>query len=156
MALGFKEKRVLQQEIQTCFDALDQKPDFKEKRSLQKRITDAFAKLEEKIEAIKNTLLDDLLAGKFIDQGPIQFIATLRRVLATINDNVAMIIEPVVAYVKKHKKEATGLRANEGMVNESANDNSFDGDAMSDEDVKRLLALLKNTPKGQSLTLNIR
>lgn len=156
MALGFKEKRVLQQEIQTCFDALEQKPDFKTKRSLQKRITDAFAKLEEKIEAIKSTLLDDLLAGKFIDQKPVKFIATLRRVLATIENKVELVIKPVIAYVKKHKAEAYGIGSNSEMVNESANDNSFDSDTMSDEDVKRLLALLKNTPKGQTLTLNIR
>lgn len=100
MALSFKEKRALQAEIQSCFVSLEANPDFKAKRSLQKRLADAFAKLEEKAVNTVKTLYERLVAGDFLREGPAKFLAILKKVLVEVENQVSLLHEPVIAYLK--------------------------------------------------------
>lgn len=155
MALSFKEKRALQQEIQSCFNDLESGPDFKTKRALQKRITEAFAKLEEKVEPVKSKLLDDLLAGKFLKATPPKFILTVRKVLSEIGDDVSVIMNAVIDYVHANLSIAYGIKGEE-IVAESASPVSFVRDSMNQKELARLMELIAGTPRGQQITLVVR
>lgn len=109
MALSFKEKRTLQQEIQIGFAELDKKPDFKTKRALQKRLADAFARLEGKIIGTTQSLLDQLLAGNFLKEKPLKFLNIIKNVLEELNGNIQPVREPVIAYLKAHHNAQEGV-----------------------------------------------
>lgn len=109
MALSFKEKRALQQEIQIGFAELDKKPDFKTKRALQKRLADAFARLEGKIIGTTQSLLDQLLAGNFLKEKPLKFLNIIKNILEELNGNIQPVREPVIAYLKAHHNAQEGV-----------------------------------------------
>jgi len=104
MALSFKEKRALQQEIQVCFSSLENNPGFKEKRNLQKQLAEAFGKLEGKAVKLSQSLYEQLVAGKFLQESPLKFLAILKQVITEIGDNAKMLHEPVIAYFSAHNK----------------------------------------------------
>lgn len=142
MGLSFQEKRALQKEISDCAASLETASDFRAKRTLQKRLADAFAKLEGKAAKIAQTLLDQLLAGKFLQEKPIRFLSILKKVVAEINGNVQPVREAVIAYLKAHHN------AQEGIF-ESADVHPLAGMGTLYEDARRKdSGAVRITPKG--------
>lgn len=106
MALGFKEKRTLQKIVADKQAELAQGGlSFKVKREAQKSMADALEKLNAKIDAGGgSTLLDELIAGKFNELAPIQFIAKLREVVDSINGDIEPIKQPTIGYLEYQEK----------------------------------------------------
>ena len=105
MSLSIKEKRVLQKEVQSDFEALDLKPSIKEKRELQRRIEVNLAKLTGAADTQTKTLYDRLIAGEFYRLAPIAFMAKLKEVAKEIGEDVTKLHEPSIEYLRIHEAE---------------------------------------------------
>ena len=105
MSLSIKEKRVLQKEVQSYFEALDLKPSIKEKRELQRRIEANLAKLTGAADTQTKTLYDRLIAGEFYRLAPIAFMAKLKEVAKEIGEDVTKLHDPSIEYLRIHEAE---------------------------------------------------
>ena len=105
MSLSIKEKRVLQKEVQSDFEALDLKPSIKEKRELQRRIEANLAKLTGAADTQTKTLYDRLIAGEFYRLAPIAFMAKLKEVAKEIGEDVTKLHDPSIEYLRIHEAE---------------------------------------------------
>jgi len=141
MALSFKEKRALQQEIQACFSSLEKNPGFKEKRSLQKQLAEAFAKLEEKAVKLTQSLYEQLVAGKFLKEAPLRFLVILKNVLAEIGGDVKKLHDPVIDYFKAHRNE-------EGVFESAGEDVSAFGHFLGIQEKKPFATAVRHKSKG--------
>lgn len=140
MALSFKEKRALQQEIQTCFASLENGPDFKTKRSLQKQLADAFTKLEGKVAGAFKSLYEQLVAGEFLKEPVVRFVSILERVAKEIGGDIKALHEPVIAYLAAHRSE-DGVYENAGIPQDAVTILAEDGD------LKRRISAVRRRPK---------
>lgn len=163
MALSFAEKRTLQKEIQSCFASLAERPDFKSKRTLQKRLAEAFAKLEGGNGNIKETLLDQLIAGKFISYSAQRFFAILKQVMQEVQNDLEPLKKPIIAFLNAHKNEMQleGEPANSSGVFESATEIFEKNGLMGCPPAKSTSAAVRATPSGleygspQTITIDI-
>ena len=158
MALSFKEKRQLQKTVSNRLNDLKSGDlSFKEKRAAQKELKEAFAKLKVVIEtkpeaAARNEKLAALIAGKYDDKSPQEFLDILKEIYDEIND-IEPLKEPTISYIKKKKGSGEAITesvidALPGVVDDDENggegftepaepdleDDDTEGDSDSDDD----------------------
>jgi hypothetical protein len=108
MALSFKEKREVQKLVAAKIEELKAgNLSFKEKRAAQKELKDAFARLSVKIDQqdpgeAENQKLKDLIAGKFNNLKPLEFIGVLKEIVGEIKD-VEPVKPPTIAYCDQNQ-----------------------------------------------------
>ena len=130
MALSFTEKRKVQAIIEARLADLGASGiSFSAKRAMQKELEDAFAKLNEQIDlqpdaAQQNQKLADLIAGKFNDLEPIQFLKTLKEITDEIQA-VDPVKEPSIKYIETKKGVGGDTAVTESAVKENGPDASI-------------------------------
>ena len=77
---------------------------FKDKRAEQVKAATQLAILTGK-DTSSRTLYDQLLAGKFINEPPVKFLSILKKAFSEVNNDMGMILEPTVAYLKAHYRD---------------------------------------------------
>lgn len=107
MALNFREKMKIQKAITSVLEALesDSNLSFREKIKLQKDLETSFKKLEAELDkkpGIENETLSDLLAGKYNDKTPEEFLFIVQEVTHEIKD-IEPVKEPVVKYINENQ-----------------------------------------------------
>ena len=128
MAISFKEKRALQKTVAAKLEELKSgNLPFKEKRAAQKELKDAFTKLDVKIdtkggEEVTNEKLKDLIAGKFNNLKPLEFITVLKEIVKDVKD-IAPVKPPTIAYcnVNEDKMVKEDQAVLEGALKELGN-----------------------------------
>jgi len=101
MGLSFKQKRELQKVVAAKMDELKAgNLSFKEKRVAQKELKDTFEKLSVKIkekDTGENEKLRELVAGKYNNLKPLEFVGVLKEIVSEIKD-VEPIKPPTINY----------------------------------------------------------
>ena len=112
MALSFSEKRSLQKVVDAKQAELEAgNLPFKDKRAAQKALDDALLQLDaavERVPDIQNQKLADLIAGKFNNEKPEEFLRIIKEIIEEIN-SVDPIKPPVVEYVDANKDKAEAI-----------------------------------------------
>lgn len=142
--LSLKEKLSLQKTVKSGIDRLKEGiADIRVRLSVQKEIKEALDKLKEGIPARGDSLFEQLRAGKFLGEAPVKFLSILKKVLAEINDNVQLVREPVIAYIKAHHNE--GVFESVGGTEENmASARILSGDSSG----QKTPGAVRSTPKG--------
>ena len=105
MALSFKEKREAQVSLNTSLTRLSSGGlSFKDKRTEQGNVATQLSSLAG-TPTSSSTLYDQLLAGKFISEPPLKFLSILKKAFSEVNNDMGMILEPTVAYLKAHYRD---------------------------------------------------
>ncbi len=112
--LGIKEKISLQRAVQEGINSLKAGiKDIRERIATQRRVKESLDKLKGSTGNSTQSLFEQLVAGKFLKEAPARFLMILKKVLAEVDNNVQMIKDPVINYLKAHYQ-------NEDEVFESA------------------------------------
>jgi len=125
MALSFKEKREVQKLVAAKIEELKAgNLSFKEKRAAQKELKDAFARLSVKIDQqdpgeAENQKLKDLIAGKFNNLKPLEFIGVLKEIVGEIKD-VEPVKPPTIAYCDQNQDKMINDAVLESALREMA------------------------------------
>jgi hypothetical protein len=125
MALSFKEKREVQKLVAAKIEELKAgNLSFKEKRAAQKELKDAFARLSVKIDQqdpgeAENQKLKDLIAGKFNNLKPLEFIGVLKEIVSDIKD-VEPVKPPTIAYCDVNQDKMINDAVMESALREMA------------------------------------
>lgn len=128
MALSFKEKRALQKTVAAKMDELKAGTlSFKEKRAAQKELKDAFEKLQVQVEQkVENQKLQDLVAGKYNDLKPLEFIGVLKEIVSEIND-IEPVKPPTIAYCEANQDKM--IQEDQAVMESALNDLAADNAA---------------------------
>ena len=103
--LSFKEKREAQVSLNTSLTRLSSGGlSFKDKRTEQGNVATQLSILTG-TPTSSSTLYDQLLAGKFISEPPLKFLSILKKAFSEVNNDMGMILEPTVAYLKAHYRD---------------------------------------------------
>ena len=140
--LSLKEKLSLQKTVKSGLDSLKAGiADLRARLATQREIKEALEKLKGDAHA-RGTLFEQLLAGKFLGEAPVKFLSVLKKVLTEINDNVQLIQEPVIAYIKAHHTE--GVFESAGDAGDAASALEF----LTEATRQKVPGAVRSTPKG--------
>ena len=117
MSLSFSEKRKLQKIVAAKMTELKAGTlAFKEKRAAQKELKAAFAGLKVKVDAGGDSeALRDLLAGKFNDLEPVEFLKKLKAIVEEIKD-LAPTKPGIMKYMQVNKNKMVADAITEGAL----------------------------------------
>lgn len=108
--LGIKEKITLQRAVQEGIKSLKAGiKDIRERIATQRRVIEALDKLKGNSGNSQQSLFEQLVAGKFLKEAPMSFLMILKKVLAEVDNNVQMIKDPVINYLKAHYQSEEGV-----------------------------------------------
>lgn len=141
--LSLKEKLSLQKTVKNGLDSLKAGiADLRARLATQREIKNALERLKGGTPA-PGTLFEQLLAGKFLGEAPVKFLSILKKVLAEINDNVQLVQEPVIAYIKAHHTEE-GVFESAGGTENAASALAF----LTEHTPPKTPGAVRSTPKG--------
>ncbi len=122
MSLSFVEKRTLTKTVNAMVARLQGETlPFKEKRGVTRALNEAVAKLKGKITAQETPTLDKLLAGKYDDLTPIQFLAKLEQAVQELEGNVEPVKKPAISYIEKNDDKDPGQILESTNIEDEAN-----------------------------------
>jgi hypothetical protein len=122
MALSVREKLTLQKIVREKSGELEQGGmKVREKLAAQRAMREALEKLNQKIDAGGTSpLLADLIAGKFNDLGPVQFIVKLRQVVASIDGLIEPVKQPTIGYIEAQVEKGNLILEDAAAILEAA------------------------------------
>ena len=140
--LSLKEKLSLQTTVKNGLDSLKAGiADLRARLATQREIKEALERLKGDVPT-RGTLFEQLLAGKFLREPPVKFLSILKKVLTEINDNVQLVQEPVIDYIKAHHSEGVFESAGSTENTEPA------GVFLTEHAAPKALGAVRSTPKG--------